>query len=226
MLPRACRFAANNAIALVALFLAVGGASYAATGAFKASSATVYKACVGESRVVVLKTGGKPCHKGQRTIVWNQEGLAGAKGAAGATGAAGANGANGANGTNGFSALSTLPSGASESGDYSVSSGGIQQLNLNASYTFPIPLAAPIDEKHVEYTGSTSTTSECPGIGKAAKGWLCVYTVERKSIELVSIYSDDSGTFTKGTGRYGFDLEWAPGAAEAFDVGSWTVTAP
>ena len=50
--------------------------------------------------------------------------------------------------------------------------------------------------------------------------------MERKGIELELIFSDDSGTFTDGTGRYGFDLRWQPQATEAFDVGSWTVTAP
>jgi hypothetical protein len=218
MLRRASRFAANNAIALLALFLALGGASYAATGALSASNPT-FKACVGESHVVVLKTGRKPCGKHKKTIVWNEQGPSGAKGATGAAGAAGAAGANG------FSALSTLPSGASESGDFTVADGETVAENVNESITFPIPLAAPIDGAHAIYV-TTGSAPNCPGIGQAARGFLCVYSVERKTIALEFIYSYDSGAHALGTGRFGFNMEWVPIKTGSFDTGAWTVTAP
>lgn len=220
MLERATRFAANNAIALLALFLALGGASYAATGAFKASTPQ-FKACVGESHVVVLKTGRRPCGKGKKTIVWNQQGPAGAKGASGATGATGAAGAAG------FSALSTLPSGASESGEYAAATGNPEKPleYLNSSVSFPIPLAAPIDGAHVQYVPGGSTPT-CPGVGQAARGFLCLYRGLEAGLTSPEVQNLEGGTEVPGTGRFGFFLEWGVLLKNGFEGGTWTVTAP
>lgn len=220
MLRGASRFAANNAVALVALFIALGGASYAATGALSASNPR-YAACVGESHVVVLKTGHKPCGKGKRTIVWNQEGPAGAKGATGATGPAGAAGAAG------FSALSTLPSGASESGAYSVETGNTtaKPQQLTESESFSIPLAAPIDVAHVQYLPVGATVPNCPGVGQAARGFLCLYSGEETGLVEPEAFNFESRKFVEGTGRFGFSLQWTVLLQEGFDAGSWTVTA-
>ncbi len=219
MLNRASRFAANNAIALAALFLALGGASYAATGAFEAASGQL-TACVGESHVVVLKTGHKPCHKGQKTVVWNQQGPAGSKGAAGAQGAQGAAGVNGA------PAPSTLPSGASESGEYNVGTGNVTLEYINDQHSFAIPLAAPLDGPHAIFVPGGSVPN-CPGVGQAARGFLCVYRATEEGLANPDIYShESSATAVPGTGRFGFDIQWTVLLKEGFDAGSWTVTAP
>jgi hypothetical protein len=221
VLKRASRFATNNAIALLALFLALGGASYAASGALKASTPQ-YKACVGESHIVILKTGRRPCGKGKKTISWNQQGPAGAKGAAGAAGATGAAGAAGANG---FSALSTLPSGASESGAYSVETGNATVVQLTESQSFSIPLAAPIDVAHFQYLPVGATVPNCPGVGRAARGFLCLYSGEEEGLVEPEVFNFESREFVEGTGRSGFSLQWDVLLKEAFDAGTWTVTA-
>jgi hypothetical protein len=223
VLKRVSRFAINNAIALLALFLALGGASYAASGALKASPQ--YKACVGESHIVVLKTGRRPCGKGKKTISWNQQGPAGAKGAAGAAGATGTAGTAGAAGANGFSALSTLPSGASESGAYSVETGNATVAQLTESQSFSIPLAAPIDVAHVQYLPVLATSPNCPGVGQAARGFLCLYSGEETGLVQPEVFNFESGKFVEGTGRFGFSLQWGVLLKEAFEAGAWTVTA-
>lgn len=222
MLKRASRIAANNAIALTALFIALGGASYAATGALSASNPQ-YKACVGESHVVILKTGRKPCGKGKKTIVWNQQGPAGTKGATGATGATGAAGAAGANG---LSALSTLPSGASESGEYSVETGNstAKPEQLTESESFSIPLASPIT--HVQYLPVGATVPNCPGVGQAARGFLCLYSGEEEGLVEPEVFNFESRKFVEGTGRFGFSLQWGVLLQRGLEAGSWTVTAP
>jgi hypothetical protein len=224
VLQRATKFAANNAIAMVALFVALGGASYAATGAFTAAGGEL-KACVGNSHVIVLKTSGKPCGKKQKTVSWAQKGPAGAKGVNGVNGANGAAGTPGAPGTAGASALSTLPSGASESGDYAVSDGGAALEFLNQGFTFSVPLAAPLDSTHTHYVVGASGPN-CPGVGKADRGFLCIYSLGRSTIAVEAIYSYDSGALAQGTGRFGFAIEWVPQTPGAFDNGTWTVTAP
>jgi hypothetical protein len=219
MQNRATRFVANNAIALLALFVALGGASYAASGALK-SSTPQYKACVGESHVVVLKTGRRPCGKGKKTLVWNQQGPPGSKGAPGAPGAAGAAGANG------FSALSTLPSEASESGAYSVGTGNstAKPEYLTDAYSFPIPLAAPI--AHTQYLPVGATVPNCPGPGKAAPGFLCLYAGFETGLVEPTVFGFDTGKEVEGqTGRFGFVLEWKVLLQEALEAGTWTVTA-
>lgn len=90
---KAARYLANNALGVLALFVALGGVSYAATGGF--ASGGQLKACVsGEGAVRLLKSG-KRCRRGQQQIVWNQTGPAGSKGATGATGQTGLTGPSG-----------------------------------------------------------------------------------------------------------------------------------
>ena len=106
MLHRALRVLASNAVGFLALFIALGGVGYAATGGF--SSGGTLRACVGSNGV--LKLASKKCAKGQKAVSWNQTGPAGVpgvKGVAGAPGSNGAAGATGAAGQNGADAQGT-----------------------------------------------------------------------------------------------------------------------
>jgi hypothetical protein len=92
-------YAANNAVGVLALFVALCGVSYAATGGF-AGGGTL-KACVNEEGAIRLLKSGKHCKRGQKAVSWNQAGPAGPQGATGATGAAGATGPIGLTGASG-----------------------------------------------------------------------------------------------------------------------------
>jgi len=105
MVGKAARYLANNALGVLALFVALGGVSYAATGGFV--SGGQLRGCVNKGGSLTLLTSGKHCKRGPQQIAWSQQGPAGPRGlpgakgdtgAAGATGAAGQNGSNGANG--------------------------------------------------------------------------------------------------------------------------------
>jgi hypothetical protein len=104
------RFLANNIVGFLALFVALGGVGYAASGGFTSNGKL--QGCVGGNGTLSVVKPGKKCKKGQTAVAWNQEGpqgAAGAKGATGApgvTGAAGAAGTPGANGHNGADASS------------------------------------------------------------------------------------------------------------------------
>ena len=93
MVGKAARYLANNALGALALFVALGGVSYAATGGFV--SGGQLKACVNGGGSITLLNSGKHCKRGQKQIAWNQTGPQGQPGAAGATGAPGAPGAEG-----------------------------------------------------------------------------------------------------------------------------------
>lgn len=113
MLHRSMKYLGNNAIALLALFLALGGVGYAASGGF--SSHGQLRACVRGNGGLTLLKPGKKCKKGQTSVSWNQQGRPGAKGASGLAGA-GTQGPAGAVGpSDGFvarqSGTTTLPAG-------------------------------------------------------------------------------------------------------------------
>ena len=95
MLQNGLRYLGNNALGVLALFVALGGTTYAATGGFAGPGNTL-SACVGGNGSLTLLRSGKKCRKGQQKIAWNQTGPQGAKGATGATGPSGIAGLNGA----------------------------------------------------------------------------------------------------------------------------------
>jgi hypothetical protein len=95
------RYLGNNAIGVLALFVALGGVSYAASGGF-ASTTGQLTACVGANGAMALLKSGGHCKHGQKPVAWSQQGPAGPagpKGGAGAQGAVGPTGTPGSNGT-------------------------------------------------------------------------------------------------------------------------------
>jgi hypothetical protein len=95
MLPNGLKYLGNNALGALALFVALGGTTYAATGGFTGPGNTL-SACVGANGSLTLLKSGKKCHKGQQKIAWNQTGPPGSKGATGPSGPSGIAGLNGA----------------------------------------------------------------------------------------------------------------------------------
>ena len=150
-------------------------------------------------------------------------------GPTGPSGPRGATGTEGKLGTNGElgAASATLPSGHSESGTYSVASseGGY----LTEGITFPIYLASALGETHVAWLAhGAAPTETCPGPGRAAAGYLCVYEQLgefRKPDGSISTVSTQVGH--AGSNAYGF-IVFLDGEGEklSYSYGSWTVTAP
>jgi hypothetical protein len=99
MITKGLAYLRGNALGALALFVALGGTSYAATGGFASNGKL--QACVGESGNMTLLKAGKHCKGGQKTVAWNQAGVAGAQGAQGAPGPGGAAGSAGSAGAKG-----------------------------------------------------------------------------------------------------------------------------
>jgi hypothetical protein len=95
MLGRIATFLRGNVVALLALFVALGGTSYAVTGGFVTKSGQL-SGCVGTSGTLKLLKPGRRCAKGQKPVAWNVAGPTGAQGRVGAVGASGTTGATGA----------------------------------------------------------------------------------------------------------------------------------
>jgi hypothetical protein len=93
-------FARQNAIALIALFVALGGGAYAATGGggFFSRTGTINGCVASKGGALRVLKPGKRCPRHTRALHFNVAGRPGAAGATGNTGAAGAPGAPGAPG--------------------------------------------------------------------------------------------------------------------------------
>ena len=84
-----------NVTATLALFVALGGGAYAATGGFVAPGGAV-KLCVARNGSVNVARVGRRCRRGTATVTVNQRGVQGSRGPAGPKGARGPQGATGA----------------------------------------------------------------------------------------------------------------------------------
>jgi len=90
-----------NVMSSIAVFIALGGGAYAATGGFVSGTGAI-KGCVSKhgGALRVVKSG-KKCPKGTTALTFSQAGPAGAPGAPGAPGAAGKEGPQGPAGISG-----------------------------------------------------------------------------------------------------------------------------
>ena len=95
---KAMRYLANNALGALALFVALGGVSYAAAGGFSGSDGTL-QGCVGTHGTLTVIQPGKRRKAGQnRNRRWSVTGPPGRPGRAGSKGAAGPGGPTGPEG--------------------------------------------------------------------------------------------------------------------------------
>jgi collagen triple helix repeat protein len=232
-------------IAIVALVAALGGTALAASGALSGKQKK-------EVEKIAKKYAGKPGANGAAGPLGpvgpkgdaGANGTNGASGATGATGSAGVKGATGPTGATGQTGFTeTLPSGKTETGTWVISehSTVFFQAAVEASISFPIPLAAGGEGfafDRAQTTAAEYGSSGCSGNGldpSAPPGKLCVYTLKEEVEEaqggLVTKEPVQEGVFTEGTfgptgaWLYGFGLH---GGESSFvqAAGTWAVTAP
>jgi hypothetical protein len=89
---RVLGFVRQNAVALLALSVALGGTSYAATTKFVGKNGRVTACATTATGAIRLVTKGAKCRKGEQKVTWSQRGPAGARGPAGPAGLPGAPG--------------------------------------------------------------------------------------------------------------------------------------
>jgi hypothetical protein len=207
------RFLRGNAIALLALFIALGGTTFAAATTLAPNS-------VGTTQ---LKNGAVTKKKiGKKTLV----ALKGNRGPRGPTGAKGDKGSPGPAGP----LLQILPSGKTLSGAFggasSVPAGVFE--SAQASFSYPVPLATNPTVNRIQVGGGP--TVNCPGSllnPKAAPGNLCLYlayTIGASSTGLQS-YGDDGGSDYRFGGVAYVDSTCTAPCFTSFS-GTWAVTAP
>lgn len=245
----------SMAVALTALFVALGGTGYAATQVGNARSATPAKAKPKHktkplTRSVVtaifnsLFAKSDDATKDLRelnaylaaTAVPNAKHATNADSATAATNAAHATNADqlGGVGAGAYQQYgATLPSGQTESGEWGAggdAAGGYPNAGAGARAfpQYPVPLGFAIDGTHAIYV-SGATATHCPGAGQADPGYLCVYqtTIQSGNTPNSStIFNPDAGG-SSGAGKYGFSIFLSAFTGGVWYVGGvYSVTAP
>lgn len=96
---------------------------------------------------------------------------------------------------------------------------------LSAAITYARPLASPIPNENIQDIQGSAYTAECPGPGKAAAGYLCVYNKIYSSVQVGYGYSDYRYLQVDGK-SIGVVLYWNINNGDPYVGGSWTVRAP
>ncbi len=178
-------------ISLIALFVALGGTSYAAITSLPANS-------VGTPQ---LKNGAVKAAKLNRDVAKSYVTYGG-----------------------------TLPAGKTEVGDWGY--GDTAQGGAGAQswpvFSFPVPLAKAVNHA-VGVNGSSGP--HCPGAGRAAPGYLCVYVANKSNTDQIhnfNIYNPETADGGNNTaGAHGFSIYLAATTIGAWSIkGTYAVTAP
>jgi hypothetical protein len=242
------RFGIPGVISVIALVFAMIGGAYAASNSSGGGKATASAKAKRGPRGPKGATGpagpqgpaGPAGAKGDAGAN-GANGAAGATGPTGPTGTAGAKGATGATGPTGQSGFTeTLPSGKTETGVWA-DSDNFTSEEIMIPISFPIPLAAPAEEKafflnkeetkKVEETEETGA-GECAGTVQhptAPEGELCVYTLEEANQNMeggfITFHEAFVGYEPAGTVLHLF-RKFGAETAHIQMNGSWAVTAP
>jgi hypothetical protein len=200
-----------NVMATVAVFIALGGASYAAITLPKNSVGTeqLKKGAVTETKL----------SKAARATLAGEADPQGKEGPGGPEGAPGKN----------VGAI-PLPSKATETGVFAAAGGcdtTVAGQLMTAVVQFVQPLPMPIDSHNViTLKQNESSAPHCPGEGQAAPGYFCAYAAYEEGASFFSPF-ENPGTGGNGTGVDGASaFIKTTGTGTGAIGGTWAVTAP
>lgn len=223
-----------NVVSTLALFIALGGVSYAAVTlpANSVSSKQIKRGAVknsdlGKSAVTGSKVKNGSLLSGDFKPGQLPAGATGAQGLKGDKGDAGTNGTSGRD----FTVETTLQPGQTEKGVYSAYGGGPAGSAMSDSISFRVPLSADISGGNVHWDaqgGGVADPTNCPGTSaapQAAAGHLCLY--ETSFINRTFAPVLDPAANAEGAGQLGFSVAFSiPTNGASWSYGSWAVTAP
>jgi hypothetical protein len=217
------RHVARNAVGYLALFVALGGTSYAAiklpansVGTKQVRKGAVTLRMLAPSARVALRSSGTGNGPAGPAGPQGQTGQQGPKGEVGPAGPAGP-------------LTTTLPSGQTLRGVYNnldIATAAGQSVQTAISFGFTLPTAPTV---HWIASGK-SAPAACPGNAKlpqASPGHLCVYESDHANNDAINTFPIDShgGAFTAE--RFGFGVSTrSAGSGEFWSRGTWAVTAP
>jgi hypothetical protein len=210
-----------NVMASAAVFIALGGSSYAAVVLSKDSVRSRHIAD-GQVKRADLARNAVTSRAVKDGALLARDFRAGQLPA----GAAGPQGPQGAKGDPGrdFTPQTVLPPGALLVGHWAVGGGAGDWMGT--SVNFRIPLAAAVPGANAHHIEGTAFTPECPATEDAAPGHLCVYTKETGGTSTFSAIYHNLPDSTAGASREGFNLFFSATANLSYRSGTWAVRAP
>ncbi len=202
-----------NVMSVIAVFIALGGASYAAIKLPKNSVGTKQ-----------LKGGAVTLKKIKKNAVNSAKVRNHSLRAADFKAGQLPQGPQGPPGQN-LTATTPLASGATESGAFAAAGGKEDLFTAVASFAQPLP--APLDKNHVVTLPEGEASHEhCPGVGQADPGYFCAYIGYTQSAEIYTLFEDPE-TGEPGASRFGANAYGEVTGIKAGAVaGTWSVTAP
>jgi hypothetical protein len=227
----------RHAVAYVALFFALSGASYAAATTLLPANSVGTRQVINHS---LLKKDFKAeqLPRGLR----GPRGPRGLTGARGPAGAAGPQGPKGDTGPPGLSALHTVPPGQTLRGaigaDYHAFDNSASDFGVDTTLPMQAPVGLSDSDVFVNVTGwqdaggqtpptTTDTNAGCTGTPEnptAPGGTVCIYVSGADHAFNLAGYSVLFGT---GASKYGFKLKWdASQLGDTFVDATWAYTAP
>jgi len=121
----------------------------------------------------------------------------------------------------------TLGRGKALTGFYSAwgTGGGFSSDAINFRQSLPAEIAT--GNTHFVPVGTTPLPPQCPGVGRAAAGHLCVYEQNAGARTFGSIFMPGKPGGPFGVQKRGFGIYFATtGTGESYSYGTWTVRAP
>ncbi len=202
-----------NVMATIAVFIALGGASYAA---FRLPKNSVGPRQIKKNAVSAAKI--------KKNSINSAKVKNGSLRAADFKAGQLPQGPQGPPGQN-LTAATPLGSGATESGAFAAGGGKEDTFSVVASFAQPLP--APLDKNHVVTLQEGEASHEhCPGVGQADPGYFCAYIGYTQSAEIYTLFEDPE-TGEPGASRFGTNAYGQGTGIEAGVVaGTWSVTAP
>jgi hypothetical protein len=200
-------------ISLVALFVALGGTTYAAVSLPKNSVGTLQ-----------LKNGAVTRQKVNKTTITALKGIQGPPGATGPQGPKGDQGPPGP-------VTGMAPSGLTQRGLFNLEDTETAGQFFASDISFPLELASAPKPVVVPHGGPNPDPTHCPGTvdaPSAAPGYLCLYVAYTQNSITAntnpSVYNVDA---QGGASPFGARIETAAQSTGiAYVEGSWAVTAP
>jgi len=228
-------------VAMVALFVALGGTGYAATQLDHSSTALVakkmkkpasdtttdkklFKSLIPGAHVAFAASAGTAASAGSAATAANASHASSADNATTATNATNASHATTADG------LTPLPSGQSESGAFSAAGANSSGAGgwVGAGITYARPLATPIKDANIvdDKEEGGKPVPHCPGPGHAEQGYLCLYDEVQSGVGTGYGYSENESSVTFSSPSVGVVLYWPVTGSHPYSGGEYTVTAP
>ena len=234
-LPRP-RLTYANVIASLALFVALGGVSYAATslpkgsvGANQIRAGAVHTGKVADDAVTAVKlaqgvrerlapVGGAPV----TTNTSSPESVKHAETADLATSSEDAKALGGQPADHYLTADSVLQPGQTEAGDYIAAAANAQAGTALVQFWPHLPESLP--EGHIIVIAEGGGTVQCPGAGQAAAGYMCVYQSFNEGMTFESFISTMPGS--NYAGPVSGVMTWRSNQSNGLLRGTWAYTAP